>query len=52
MKRKIRPPNPREESDDCDSCDGEGTVRFVNADGDQEEATCGECFGTGKRSAV
>lgn len=32
----------------CQSCDGEGVVAVTNDDGDEEEATCGECFGTGK----
>lgn len=29
----------------CDSCGGTGEVRFVNDEGEEESALCGECMG-------
>jgi len=34
----------------CDSCGGTGEVRFVNDEGEEETALCGECMGESRQA--
>jgi uncharacterized Zn finger protein len=34
----------------CDSCGGTGEVEFLNDEGEEETALCGECLGQSRRA--